>query len=638
MAGSASPERWHRLKTADAKGKAVCEIADYLWREQADWRRRAREAASWYEGFAINTLAATAYTKPGVLARRGHYEQVYWNTPRALVQSLTAKVAGRQRPKPQFVCTDTDWVTKRRAKRLERFAEATLYQPQGQYRDAWDLGIRVFVDACVFGMGVIKAFADVENTRIADERVLPWELLFDPVEAERGAPLNVFHRYRYDKDRLIARFPQYEKEINAARDDTKEVKGYGENLRIARQCVVREAWRLPLGENDPGRHVIAVNGKCLLDEPWTRDEFPFLILRYAPHLLGTGATSLVEEAIPLAEELNVTVERMREGERKLAAGIVSYEEGSIDDTAIADNKIGALVPRTPGTAPPDFVQPQGFSGTTIDWMRLHYDKCFELTGVSQMGATSRKEPGVTAGVALRTIAQMETERFSVVYGAYEQMLAVDLTRHHVACAREVAEANGGHFVQRWPGSRFLSEIDWEKADLEDDKYYIQGHAVAGLVNTPADRLQLGQDLFNAGTISQDAFLRITQLKDVDGELKTKNVQHELVEHYIESWLDATADDQDEGVFRYRPPVPFMDHAEAILQVATAYMEAELDDAPDWNLQWFTTFITQCSNFISSASQQINPAAPPPPPARQLPGAPGGAPMPPPSAGPSQMLN
>jgi hypothetical protein len=629
------PDRWHRLPP-DQQGKSVCDIADKLWDDAGTWRDRLLEFSSWYEGFQILSLDAGAYQAHARLSEKDQFDHVTWNVPRALVQSLTAKVAGRQRPKPQFVCTDTDWVTKRRAKRLERFAEATLYQPQGQYRDAWELGTRMFVDSCVWGMGVIKAYADTVGLRIADERCFPWEILVDPLEAERGMPLNLFHRYHYDKDRLIAAFPDKKDEINSARDEEKNRKQYSSHLRVARQCLVREAWRLPLGDDDKGRHVIAINGKTLLSEEWTRDEFPFLFLRYAPHLMGFGSTSLVEEALPTAREMNASLSRMAEGERKLAAGAIAFEEGSVDDTALADNKIGALIPVKPGSQMPQVFQPQGFSESTMSWMKMQWDKSFELPGISQMGATSRKEPGLTAGIALRTVAQMETERFSVIYGAYEQSLAVDLTRHHIACAREVAEANSGKFSLRWPGGRFLNEIDWGDASLEEDKYVLQSHAVSGLVNTPADRLQLGQDLFNSGTISQDAFLRITQLKDVDGELKVKNVQHELVEHYVESWLEATPEDEEDGKFRYRPPVPFMNHAEAIVQVATAYLQSELDGCPDWNLQHFTNFITQCDALIQKAvaAQQT----PPPAPAPVLPGAPAGAPMPPPSGGPSQMLN
>src|SRR6185436_17581858 len=105
-----------------------------------------------------------------------------------------------------------------------------------------------------------------------------------------------------------------------------------------------------------------------------------------------------------------------------------------------------------------------------------------------------------------------------------------------------------------------------------------------------------------------------------------------VEQYIEQWLDAEPEDEEDGSFRYRPPVPFMNHAEAIVQCATGYLQAELDGCPDWNLQWFTNFITQCDSLIQKATAQQAANAPPPPPAAALPG----APMPPPSGGPAQM--
>jgi len=606
----------------------VVGIAEQLWRDQSPTRARMQRNLEAYEGFKLPGLDPTAYQKGAALYSED-YDAFYWNVPRALVHSVTAKIAGRQRPKPALVCTDADWATKRRAKRLERFAEATLHQPQGQFRDSWELGTRTFVDACVFGSGIIKAFADLENLRIAHERTLPWELLVDPLEAKYGNPLNCFHRYGYDKDRLIAKFPKYRDKIWACKSDDRE--HWGQGRRAADCALVYESWRLPISKKDKGRWALCIEGQTLDSEEWARDEFPFLILRWAPHLLGFGSTSLVEEAMPTADELNATIQKMREGEARLATGYLVVEEGAVDDEKIAAADVGTVIKHRPGSKAPEVVQPQGYSESTLGWMRLNWEKSFELTGVSQMAATSRKEPGVTAGVALRTIAQMESERFSLIYAAYEAALAVDLTRHDIACARDVAEAEP-EFAARWPGGRFLKEIRWSEADLDDDQYVVQPEAVSGLVNTPADRMQLGQDLFNAGTISQAAFLRIIQVKDVEGEISAQGVQHELVDRYIESWLDATQEDEAEGEFRFRAPVPFMNHADAIIQVASAYMQAELDGAPDWNLDLFTRFIAACDAHIQRAAS----AAAPPQAANPL--TPPGAPMPPAAPGAAQMVN
>jgi hypothetical protein len=65
-------------------------------------------------------------------------------------------------------------------------------------------------------------------------------------------------------------------------------------------------------------------------------------------------------------------------------------------------------------------------------------------------------------------------------------------------------------------------------------------------------------------------------------------------------------------------------------VARAYMQAELDGAPDWNLEHFTRFISLCDQMIKP---------PPAAPLAQATQAPPGAPLPPPpGAGPAPMLN
>jgi hypothetical protein len=603
---SATRERWHRLGKAE-QHRAVSGICDWLWRDSEPVRGRMRRQLGWYEGSTFADLDATAYLQRSALRTGVDGDEVHWNVPRALVQTVTAKIAGRQRPKPSLVCTDADWATKRRAKRLERFAEATLHQPQGTYRDAWELATKAFIDSCVFGVGALKVFPDLVGEAIGIERVFPWELLVDPIEAEKGNPLNLFHRYRFDKDRLIAEFPEHRDAIHNARDDEPTKRSSG--LRIARACTVYEAWRLPLGKNDKGRHAICIDKKTLHSEEWTRDEFPFLIFRWAAHLLGFGATSLIEESVPSASELNFTLARMAEGERKLAAGFLTYEENTVDEEKLKGTKIGMMVPVKPGaTHLPKVEMPSGYSESTLRWLQLNYDKTFELPGVSQMNATSRKDPGVTAGVAIRALANMDTERFATVFTGYEQGVAVDLVRHIIACAREVSEVSKDFRVS-WPGAGYHKTIRWNEADLEDDMYVITGEAIAGIANTPADRRQLGQDLYNAGIIGPDAFLRIIQLGgDVDAELKGRSAQRDLIERYIESWLDATPEAEATGEFRFRGPLPWMKLPDAIVQVGDAYMQAELDEAPDWNLDHFARFLTIASDKVTAANAAQNAVA------------------------------
>jgi hypothetical protein len=592
-------ERWSELSGV-AQADQVAAVAEHLWNDQTEYRTRCLKSLSLYEGRRLPALNPTAYLNSGVYSG-DDYGQLYWNVTRSLVSSVTARIVGRQKPKTQFVCSDADWQTKRRSKKLERFVEAQMAQPQGSYRDSWALGVRAFLDACVFGLGVMKVFADADEKIVKKERVLPWELLVDPFEAKLGDPLNFFHRYEYDKDVLAERFPESKAEILAA--PNLDLENYGTGKRLALSCTVYEAWRLPVGKK-PGVHVVCVKGKVLYKREYTRKEPPFIVFRWSPELLGWGATSLVEEAESCSDEVNYTLERMREGERLMTNAALVYEEGSIpDEAALNSNEIGIKIAYSKGTsAPPQIINPQGYSASTLQFLQLNFQKAFELTGMSEASASSRKEAGVTSGVALRTLADMQTERFSIVYGEYEGQMSVVMARHQIACTRELAQDDPDLSVS-WPGGKFFESLKWSDVSLEEDMYVMQPYSVNGLVNTPADRLQLGQDLYNSGIISQDSFLRIIQFKDTEGELERQNTQYSVVERYIESWLDATPERQESGAFRYRAPIPFMDHAAALLQVAKAYMESELEGAPDWNLEFFTTFMSQCDQQIQKIAAQ-----------------------------------
>lgn len=579
------------MASADC-AREVASIVDWLDEEQGPLRDRALVSLSLYEGRRIPSLDPTAYAR-ATDYRTENYERLYMNAARSIVHSVVAKVAGRTKPKCQMIASNADWQTKRKAKKLERFVEAQMSQPQGRYRDTWALCLRAFQDATTaIGRGTLKIFADTEAGRIAVERVLPWEVYTDPRETRSGCrPMNRFQRAYYDRDLLAEKFPEQRDAIWNAKDEDASSGG------VARSAVsnvrVYEAWRLPTSEDEPGRHVMAINGVLLASEDWERDEFPFVDVYWAEEFLGDGGTSLVEEVESVNDELNYSAERMREKMRLCSNLIGTYEEGSVDESMLKSNENGIWLPRKPGSTAPDWTHPAGFSAEDLQWLNLHWSKCFEISGVSQASATSRKEPGVTSGIALRTVSALETERFSVQANAYEQMAAVDIPRHMIACARQLYDHDHS-FAAHWKGARWLEEIQWRDVDMGDDMYVVQPYSVSGLVNTPPDRLQLAQDFFNAGIIGKDAFARVSQMGgDVEAELQRGNAQSTLIEQYIEQWLEATPEKERDRSFIYRPPIPFMDHAAAIVQVAGAYMQEQHDGAPDWNLNFFLTFMAQC---------------------------------------------
>jgi len=385
--------------------------------------------------------------------------------------------------------------------------------------------------------------------------------------------------------------------------------------------------------------VIAVENCCLVDEEWTRNEFPFVWIHWAKHLVGSDGTSLVEEVSSIADTVNDSVQRMQDSHTRTSMGVTIFEEGSIREEDLRSNEDAINIRYAPGKTPPQYVAPQPFGPANVQWVDMNVDKIHDISGVSEMLSHGDKPSGVTAAVAIRAVSDIQSARFSVIYRAYEEAF-VALARQTVACTRELA-ATKKDFASKWTGKGFMREIKWSDVDLEEDRYVIQVYPVGEVKNTPADRLQLIQELNAAGKVSDDALLQTIQYLDSAKEIESVSRQRELIESYIDQWLDATPEAEQAGTFRYRPPIPWMPSLpDALVQVAQAYLEAEMDEVPDYNKDFFLRFMqevdleiqakeTRAAQRAAGKSMPIAPsgqdmgadAMPVPPPAAPPPGAP-----------------
>lgn len=607
-----------------------------LQTEQKSRKTRCKDAASRYEMRRLGGLNPAAYYRADAYGGTDGGSLV-WPEERSVANAAHAKLAGQQKPKVQFVTSDADWQTKRKSKKLDRFVEGQFMQAVGIYGDVWELMLRVFLDATVFPTGgAVKTFADEDDGRVSYERVFTWELFVDPLEARYGQPRNLFHVYPYDRDELIARFPEHKDALERAPEYVEEGEAeWVGTRRISNQIRVCEAWRLPFSKTKPGRHVIAIDDATLVDEEWTRTEFPFIWLHWSRHLVGSDGTSLVEEVSSIADTINDTVQRMSDSHKRTSMGMLAYEEGSIREEDLRSNEDGINLRVSPGKMAPTYTAPLPFGPANVQFLQMNQAELHDVSGVSEMTSSGDKPTGLTAAVAIRATEDVQSKRFSVIYRAFEGAF-VSLARQTVACVRELAAINKD-FASKWTGKGFMRTIKWSDVDLEDDRYVIQLYSVGEVKNTPADRLQLIQELNAAGKVSDESLIEVIKYLDASKELESVSRQRELVESYIDQWLDATPEAEQAGTFRYRPPIPWMPSLpDALVQVAQAYLEAEMDDVPDFNKDFFLRFMQEVDLEIQKkeARAAANAANAPMAPAPNGP-PPVGAPMMPPGppAGP-----
>ncbi len=607
MAAS-NASHWYNLRGQEC-ASAVKGLCDDWERDQSQRRIRMRRNIELFEGMRLAGLSPSSWFS-NIELSSDDWDVLRVNIARGLVHTAVAKIAGKQKPKTQFVVNDGDWSVKRRAKKMERFVEANMLARQGYASDAYELGLEAERDACVADLGVLKYEPNLERKCVDISRRLPWALMCDPLDAQSGQPQTIVEVYPYDRFKLAAQHPKHKEAILSAPEISGESGAqdfYGSAVVDNHAHVlVREAYRLPFTKDKPGRRALVVGSVDLADEDWELDFFPYEFFVWEKRFTGLYGASIVDNVYHLVGELNAAIQRMSDAERHGSHQVVVAEEGSIHGADVEGNLPRTTIYYKKSAPAPVVTTPNAISSSTVQWWELLKSQSYEIPGVSQMGATGQKDPGVDAAVAMRTIENIATERFAPQWQAYERRMSVGSARQILACGRVIADSakeQKEKYVVKHVGAGFLQDLELRDFDLEEDQYQIQPYAVSGLTSTPADRLSLATELLDRGIISQDGYLRVIQAKDIDSELARTNTWSQLIEKYIESWLDATPETEASGKFRYRPPVKFMPLADIIVQVGRAYAFSELEEAPDYNLQFFIRFMGDCDREIQKMAAQ-----------------------------------
>ena len=646
--------RWFRFE-GDECAREACAVHDGLESDQAPRKARYLALTSLYEMRRLDGLHATAYE-----AAEQPYEEVYIPIARSLCDTVQSDIAGRQRVKAMFSTTGADWRTRRRAKKLDRFVEAVMHQQQGTYCNGWELCDDAFMDEAICGSGVTRSYVDdtLGKPQVILERMRPGTLKVDPREAANGDPQNYFWDELADEDHLLAvyvdapdlqvREPikdeagevtgytwraitdaerdtrRFAIEAAAAHDQSLSLEQYG-STRIARSVKLRHAVRLPISRDQPGRYVIAVPQAILYDDEYTRREPPAVVWRWSRERWGFWGVGLVEETRTIVAEFNTGLQRMSE-RVALCSGKRTYiRKGSVEKADMEANDAEVIIEVEPGMEYPQETEVPPFAAQEFQYLQWQRQLAHESPGVGMQGATSRKDPGITAAVAIREIRDIGTQRFAVRarYG-YEYPFVAMARQIVLACA-EYVEATGNDIEVALPSSRGATSIKWSQAKLDIESLVVQLAPASALPNDPAGRQQAVAEGFAQGLMSPTTYKRLSAWPDLAAEVDRENAEYEYVEALIDRYLDA--DEESWTSSEYETPDGYILGKEAaMVQFAQAYFIAKRERAPEFNLELLRRYMMQTGELIERAQQ-------PPPdamPADQL-GAASGAPVSP-SAG------
>ena len=550
-----------------------------------------------------------------------------WNVVREVCDTVHAKLS-KNRPLPMFLTAGGNYAQQKKARDLGRFIEGEFERCK-----VWQLFGQQVLDTCVFGTGLLTVYR--RGNRVVVERVLPWELIVDAVEAQHGAPRSIYQMRWVDKDLLTSRFPRLKDEIEGAHGD--EVRG-GAYESTNDLVLVIEAWRLPDDNGKGGRHVAVISNATLVDEPWEKDYFPFVALRKSPPIMGWWGVGFAEELAGLQWELNFTTMRIQKGMRVMGGALWMVDSASEVVSSHLTNDAGVIV-KYKGRQP-TAVTPQPVHPMQLEYARDLRAGALPTSGVSSLSARSEKPAGVTAAIALETLNDTESERFMPFYRAQEEC-AIELARQMIEVAKEISEDDPDYEV-RAIGKRKLRIVKFEDVNLDRDSYVMRVFPTSMLAKTPSARLQQVTDWTNIGWLTPTEAKMLMDFPDLDRVRQLATSSYELVEEILERLQDGDPNDPDTFV----SPEPQMDLSEAMRLCQLTYLRAKLDGVPEENLELLRRWYDQAKMLSDQAkapaandntapglaSTGTEGMGPPPPPNAAPPGAtpaspPPGAPIP-----------
>jgi hypothetical protein len=497
--------------------------------------------------------------------------RVTYNVVKSCVDSAAAKIA-KNRPKIQFLTEEGDFKLQRKAENLTQYVSGLF-----EKTSAYNIGQRIFVDACVWGTGCMHVYV-TDDDNIGLERVFIQEITIDDMEGIYGNPRTMYRTKLISRDELKEMFPKNSKEIDQA--TTRPQSSSGDTLTTD-QIKVREAWHLKSGPSaKDGKRVICIENCTLLEEEYERDSFPFVFFHWSDKLIGFWGQSLAEELVGIQLEINKLLRSITVAQDRMAVPLVCLENGSgISDDHMTVNQIAKII-RYTGT-PPVFMTPSAIAPEIYQHLENLYKKAYEITGISQLSAMSAKPEGLDSGVALREYQDIETERFILCGQRYEQ-LYIDLSKLMIEISRDLYEEDKGLSV-KVRGYKFIKNIDWKDVSLDDDQYSMQPFPISMLPSTPAGKLATVQNLVQAGFIPQSYAVRLLEFPDLEQFTSLSTAALETTQMLIEQMLE-------DG--KYTPPDPYLDLDLAMTVTHTTYLRSlNKKGIPAENLDLLRTFMT-----------------------------------------------
>lgn len=410
------------------------------------------------------------------------------NVIKSCIDTLTSKIA-QSKVRPFFNCINGTFKDINVCKNAQQYFD--------QYFDIEEVNKKVsmaFRDACIFDHGVL--YVDGETKSIT--KALPWQVFVRPAELTYN---NITRAYYCQKDYPVSMLPERYRKRVLDNNPQQEYVTYGIYYDTVDQC-----------------KAVYITELDFVDiEKYEGNRVPFVFLWYNNPIHGGSSVSIVDMLYGIQTEINILMSKVKDASQLTPANTIFLPDDATIKATQLNNRIGNIITYKATSdmtsSPVTIATPPFIDAEYIELIKSLKETAYEMVGISQLSAQSKKPSGLNSGVALQTVEDVESERFE------EQLNQV------IRCYVEIAKTCLRVFPKDetiLPDTPNRLDVKWRDIVDEEKKMQIQFSAADSLSKDPSTKLQQLQQLAQVGVIPQERIAQFMELPDLEGGYSLSN--------------------------------------------------------------------------------------------------------------------
>ncbi len=241
----------------------------------------------------------------------------------------------------------------------------------------------------------------------------------------------------------------------------------------------------------------------------TTTGYPIVNVYYNEPINNGKTVSIVDELEGIQTQVDLINAKIAATSQLTPANLVFIDEQSGLKSSDVNNKDCQIYPVgiQPGNTanPVNVVTPVPFDPSWSSMLDFYINKAYDMIGISQLSAQSRKPSGLDSGVALQTMEDIESDRFEVQVNHFINAY-INVTCKLIEIIPEDFEI--------LPADKYQSTMTWATLKEQNNLYKVQYSAATSLSKDPAERAKQIIQMSQIGLITPSKAAELMDMPDL----------------------------------------------------------------------------------------------------------------------------